>query len=274
MVITMKKFISVVAALSILGTTVYADGEASLSITQIDIVDYLIYGGLALLLLGVIFILLSLFLKSSAKSISDDGFDISDNDNIGDDTDVENVEYNNDSEDFENDGGFVDNDLGENDDADNSSENFDTDDNSESESIDTPSEKPDNIDDISSEGESDTEATTDRSADDEIIDSSVEEQSLPHIRLTLTGMNNPDLKMIEFTESATIGRRSANDLMISDNAVSGVHCRLTYDGDVVCIEDLNSTNGTMLNGTSVTNSEIKSGDILIIGKQQYKITIS
>ena len=94
------------------------------------------------------------------------------------------------------------------------------------------------------------------------------------IRLVLSGKNNPDLIMSNITDFATAGRRSTNDIIISDSAVSGEHCKFTLVDGSIYIEDLNSTNGTFLNGEQVEKAEVKSGDIIILGQKQYRITLS
>lgn len=267
----MRKLFLASAILTITGMTAYADGDSALSLTQINIVDYLIYGGLALLLVGAVFILLSLFLKSSSKSdikandvnnaLPEDDIP-SDNEHPSESSDntADECDDNDAATESEVDGDII-----------SESENFDDGEGSAADDcIENELES-----EAEPEAESNAEPEAENEAENDNTDSEAfEEPPVPSIRLTLTGMNNPDLKILEFSESATIGRRSANDLIISDNAVSGTHCRLTYNGDVVCIEDLNSTNGTMVNGESVTAAEIKSGDILILGKQQYKINIS
>src|SRR5690242_4324174 len=64
-----------------------------------------------------------------------------------------------------------------------------------------------------------------------------------------------------------IGRSSSNDLILTgDNRrASSRHAELIYDGSAFLIKDLGSTNGTYLNGLRITQSRIKSGDILEFG---------
>lgn len=104
----------------------------------------------------------------------------------------------------------------------------------------------------------------------------IEEETVPEtkIRITLTGTNNPDVRFAEFTDRCTLGRRNTNDIMISDNAVSGNHCEFIAEEDKIIIRDLNSTNGTLLNGEVITAEEIKTGDLIIVGKLQYRVSVS
>ena len=64
----------------------------------------------------------------------------------------------------------------------------------------------------------------------------------------------------------SIGRRSSNDVCIPDLSVSGNHARITFEADDYWLEDLNSTNGTYVNGQPVTRQIILDNDEIIIGK--------
>jgi predicted component of type VI protein secretion system len=63
-----------------------------------------------------------------------------------------------------------------------------------------------------------------------------------------------------------IGRVSACDVMIDDSKCSRRHARLIAEGGVVEIEDLGSSNGTLLNGKPVERRMLRSGDEIQIGK--------
>lgn len=64
----------------------------------------------------------------------------------------------------------------------------------------------------------------------------------------------------------TIGRKSDNDIMIDNPAVSGHHCKVTLVGDNFIVEDLNSTNGTFVNQKKVIKSGLKHNDVIGIVK--------
>lgn len=66
-------------------------------------------------------------------------------------------------------------------------------------------------------------------------------------------------------EIITIGRRYDNDIAINSSSVSGEHAKiLTIVGDSF-LEDLGSTNGTIINGQSVSKQALKNGDLILIG---------
>lgn len=68
----------------------------------------------------------------------------------------------------------------------------------------------------------------------------------------------------------TIGRKPDNDIMLDNQAVSGHHCKIYQSGDTYFVEDLNSTNGTMVNGKKVLKSGLHHGDA--IGIIKYSLT--
>ena len=68
-----------------------------------------------------------------------------------------------------------------------------------------------------------------------------------------------------------IGRANANDIRIEDSFASGRHARL-YDRDgVVYIEDMNSTNGTYVNGRRLGAQQVlRSSDRIRIGDTEFR----
>lgn len=71
---------------------------------------------------------------------------------------------------------------------------------------------------------------------------------------------------IEHNSEITIGRLSTNDIVISNNAVSKNHARITYKDEGFYIEDLNSTNGIYLNGVKVSKGKITPNDKIKISQ--------
>ena len=65
----------------------------------------------------------------------------------------------------------------------------------------------------------------------------------------------------------TLGRTSNADFILDAALVSRVHCRLcTEPSDQLVVEDLDSTNGTLVNGTRVRRAVLKPGDVLSVGR--------
>jgi pSer/pThr/pTyr-binding forkhead associated (FHA) protein len=69
-------------------------------------------------------------------------------------------------------------------------------------------------------------------------------------------------------KSATIGRLPDNTVVLDNPAVSSHHACVFRDGEQLVVEDLQSTNGTLVNGTRITRHVLKDGDVLLIGKHK------
>ncbi len=71
-------------------------------------------------------------------------------------------------------------------------------------------------------------------------------------------------------ERVTIGRRAQNDIQIENLAVSSEHaCIVTILNDSF-LEDLGSTNGTLVNGNPVKKHILQNNDLIEIGKYKLK----
>ena len=68
----------------------------------------------------------------------------------------------------------------------------------------------------------------------------------------------------------TIGRDSSCDFQISERSVSRTHCRITRRADNFWLEDLGSTNRTMLNGNTVDRTSLADGDQVRVGSSVLK----
>lgn len=74
-----------------------------------------------------------------------------------------------------------------------------------------------------------------------------------------------------FNETNVIGRASECDIVIKASDVSKRHCQIILESDRVLIEDLNSVNGTLLNGEPIQLAELLDGDQLIIGEHAFHV---
>ncbi len=75
----------------------------------------------------------------------------------------------------------------------------------------------------------------------------------------------------------TIGRKSSNDIQIDDISVSGTHARVLVEQNFymeslkdIYIEDVNSTNGSYVNGNKIKKHMLRHGDIIQIGRHDFK----
>jgi pSer/pThr/pTyr-binding forkhead associated (FHA) protein len=70
-----------------------------------------------------------------------------------------------------------------------------------------------------------------------------------------------------------IGRRHSCDLRIPLMSVSKRHCQLNIDDGVLKIRDLNSRNGTYLNGNRINEAVIRQGDYIEVGPLAFAFQI-
>jgi len=71
-------------------------------------------------------------------------------------------------------------------------------------------------------------------------------------------------------ERISIGRRQNNDIVIDNLAVSGLHAAIVTIGKDSFLEDANSTNGTFVNLKPVRKHVLVDGDVIEIGRHQFK----
>jgi pSer/pThr/pTyr-binding forkhead associated (FHA) protein len=72
----------------------------------------------------------------------------------------------------------------------------------------------------------------------------------------------------------TIGRSSGAEFMVDAALVSRLHCRLTAGATELQVLDLDSTNGTFVNGKRVTEASLQEGDRLGVGRVEFVISRS
>jgi adenylate cyclase len=68
-----------------------------------------------------------------------------------------------------------------------------------------------------------------------------------------------------------VGRRETCDVVLRFPNVSGQHCRLTLEQGYWFIKDLDSRNGTKVNGYRVNRKRLDPGVIISIAKHQYEV---
>jgi pSer/pThr/pTyr-binding forkhead associated (FHA) protein len=76
-----------------------------------------------------------------------------------------------------------------------------------------------------------------------------------------------DLKV----EKTTVGRVEDNTFQIPETSVSSHHAEILLRGSDIVIKDLNSTNGTFINGERVTEAVLKPGQILRLGMIEMRL---
>ncbi len=94
-------------------------------------------------------------------------------------------------------------------------------------------------------------------------------ETLPQPAKLLVKLHGKGSHHVELTlETLTIGRKSDNDLVIEDPAVSGHHARIVKVQAVFFLEDLKSTNGTAINGRPIMRHQLRDADVITIGQHR------
>lgn len=75
-------------------------------------------------------------------------------------------------------------------------------------------------------------------------------------------------------KQGTIGRGPSNSIQVIDVKVSRIHCRYQVVGDLLEVADLESANGTFVNGKTVEHSTLGDGDQLKIGSTIFEVKIN
>ncbi len=91
---------------------------------------------------------------------------------------------------------------------------------------------------------------------------------MPKMIVSIDGVVIKEVQLIK--DRTSLGRRPYNDIVIDNLAVSGEHAVLQMSGTEVHLEDLNSTNGTYVNGKAVKKQLLQNSDTVEIGKYKIK----
>ena len=94
---------------------------------------------------------------------------------------------------------------------------------------------------------------------------------MPKMIVSLDGIVVKDVVLTK--NRTTLGRRPYNDIVIDNLTVSGEHALLQKVGQTVYIEDLNSTNGTYINGKAVKKQLLAHNDTIEVGKYKIKYLV-
>ncbi|MEO8039159.1 MAG: FHA domain-containing protein, partial [Betaproteobacteria bacterium] len=86
--------------------------------------------------------------------------------------------------------------------------------------------------------------------------------------LTLDGVMLKEYTLTK--ERTTIGRKAHNDIPIDNLAVSGEHAAIVTILNDSFLEDLGSTNGTLVNGQPIKKHFLQNSDVIEIGKYKLK----
>jgi len=88
------------------------------------------------------------------------------------------------------------------------------------------------------------------------------------LTLSMEGMLLKEIPLVK--ERTTIGRKPHNDIQIDNLAISGEHAVIVTILSDAFLEDLDSTNGTNVNGQPVKKHFLQNGDVIELGKYRLK----
>src|ERR1039457_5139454 len=83
------------------------------------------------------------------------------------------------------------------------------------------------------------------------------------------GMTGRTFELV--VERTTVGRVEDNTFQIADSSVSSHHAEILLLGSDIVIKDLNSTNGSFINGEKISETVLKPGQTLRFGQVELKI---
>jgi len=94
----------------------------------------------------------------------------------------------------------------------------------------------------------------------------------PTFSLRIESSDFPD--PLPVTDMLNIGRSKKNEVVLKDVQASRIHARITWDGTTLMIEDLATTNGTMVNGDKILKpTALKPGDEIVVGDTRMQVII-
>ncbi|MBL8453131.1 MAG: FHA domain-containing protein [Zoogloea sp.] len=91
---------------------------------------------------------------------------------------------------------------------------------------------------------------------------------MPRLILSMDGLVLKEMPLEK--ERTTIGRKPHNDIQIDNLAISGEHAAIVTIQNDAFLEDLNSTNGTYVNGQPVKKHVLQNNDVVELGKYRLK----
>ena len=278
-----KKILFPLFLLVLLHMHVFATGVTlNLLHGGLSLLDSLLLIAIGLVIIGVLLICIALF-KPLPEPKEDSGAD------SYEDSDEDDFEVDDEDDDIEDDDDTDYEDEDDEDEDDEDADDEDSEDDEDDEDTAEDDEESVNDEDVSDADDADdtpeTDAEPELSAEEENADDSespeetetaqpepIEEKIYP--KLTLVDTKTHDFKILPLTGKTTIGRRRSNDLVLSDNTVSGQHCIILTEGDDIYIQDLDSTNGTFLNGKRIHEKTVlQRGDKLMLGKQEFTVNL-
>jgi pSer/pThr/pTyr-binding forkhead associated (FHA) protein len=100
------------------------------------------------------------------------------------------------------------------------------------------------------------------------------EETIQPLLLVLSGVSSDYQGVFEFDDQLKVGRGTDNDVQWAyDPEVSRQHCLFVQRNGRIFLKDLDSTNGTFVDGIRVDTSEIFGGEVIFVGKMIVRVSI-
>jgi pSer/pThr/pTyr-binding forkhead associated (FHA) protein len=87
----------------------------------------------------------------------------------------------------------------------------------------------------------------------------------------ISGANSGQL--VKLRRDATILGREKGDIILKDTEISSTHCQIQLIDGTYHIFDMNSTNGTFVNGQRIIKAKLKPGDLVTVGNTSIKFVM-
>jgi Domain of unknown function (DUF4388)/FHA domain len=89
-------------------------------------------------------------------------------------------------------------------------------------------------------------------------------------KLTVTRPDLPPMAHMLEQEYTHVGRAQGNEISLPYPSISNRHCIFIHSGPDIVLRDLNSSNGTYVNGEIITETILRPGDLIQVGTVQIK----
>lgn len=73
--------------------------------------------------------------------------------------------------------------------------------------------------------------------------------------------------------TVSFGRDVSADFAIDDRGLSRIHFEIAFNGDIAAIRDLNSTNGTFVDGSRISEVVLRSGSKIMAGRTEFEFEL-
>jgi transcriptional regulator with GAF, ATPase, and Fis domain len=93
---------------------------------------------------------------------------------------------------------------------------------------------------------------------------------LRQCKLVVLKGNQRGREFVIASDVIRVGKAEGNDLLLAEDTVSRVHCEILRDARGYLLRDLQSTNGTFLDGAEVREAYVRAGSVITVGTVQIK----